>query len=275
MISKQFIPLLLLFAVGFGSWPDVASASDDRLRFGVFPYLTPSRMDDIFSPISLDLSDGLQQEVIFRTTSTLPGFKENLQAGSYDLVMVQPILYPLAVDKLGYIPLARMQEEIVSLMMVLPDSPLTSITDLAGKTIATPPVNGPVVMLARKHLAKNGINPDTDVSFNQNKTVGACLQKVLIRQADACIAPSFAVPPFEKNMGVSMRRLHVTEGVPNRAFVIHPRVPENVRQRIQQTILSWTASGTGDGILKSLNTEGFVAITDSDYDIVRSLVSAR
>ena len=113
------------------------------------------------------------------------------------------------------------------------------------------------------------------MTFDPVKTVAVCLQKLLIRQADACIAPSFAVPPFEKNMGVSLRRLYVSEGVPNRTFVIHPRVPDTVRQKIQQTILSWTAPGPGEAILKSLNTEGFVVVKDSDFDIVRSLVSAR
>ena len=275
MNNIRVIPAIMLLLIGLGSWPDISSATEDRLRLGVFPYLSPTRMDEIFSPISRDLTINLDQAVTFRTTSTMPKFKENLQSATYDLVMVQPILYPLAVDRLGYIPLARIQEQIYSVIMVLPDSPLTSVTELAGKTIATPPVNGPVVMLARKHLARNGINPETDVTFDPNKTVSVCLQKVLIRQADACIAPSFAVPPFEKNMGVSLRRLYVSEGVPNRTFVVHPRVPDNVSQKIQQTILSWTASGPGEAILKSLNTEGFVAVKDSDFDIVRSLVSAR
>jgi phosphonate transport system substrate-binding protein len=264
--------ILLLIVFGNGTLSHAYGSSKDALRLGVFPYLSPTRMDDIFSPVSQKLARGLQQPVRFRTSSNLPRFKQNLLSGDYDIVIAQPILYPLAVDQLGYLPLIRMEESISSVVLVLQDSPYRSVQDLQGRTIATPPVNGPVVLLAKKHFSEQGIDPDSAFEFVPNKTAGTCMQKVLARRVEACIAPHFAVRPFERSMGVRLRILQRTRGIPNRAVLVHPRVPENLRQQIRNTMLSWKFSNEGRELLRSIDASGFVDLDDHEYDVVRNLI---
>ncbi len=250
----------------------VIGASEKPYQFGVFPYLSPLRLEKIFVPISQELSKTLGQPVKFRTSSNLPRFRERLGSEYYDFAIVQPVLYPFAVDQLGYIPLVRIEEQVFSVIMVLASSPLTSVEDLKGKKIATPPVFGPVVSLAKRSFIENGISPETDISLEPNKTVGSCLQKVLAKLADACIAPNFAVKPFEQTMGVKLRTLLGSRGIPNQALLVHPRVPLSDRDRLRQEFLSWRFSIQGQNFLRALNSQGFVEVDDSEYDIVREFV---
>ncbi len=244
-------------------------AAEKPYQFGVFPYLSPLRLEKIFEPISQQLSNSLGHRVKFTTSTNLPRFRERLGSEYYDFAIIQPLLYPFAVDQLGYIPLVRIEEEVSSVVMVSADSPLTSPADLKGKTIATPPVFGPVVALAKSSFIEHGIAPDKDIKFMPNKTVGSCLQKLLAALADACIAPNFAVQPFEQTMGVKLRTLLRSKGVPNQALVVHPRVPQSDRERLQQEFLSWRFSAPGKDFLQALNTRGFVKVDDDDYDILR------
>ncbi len=249
-----------------------SNSSENTYRFGVFPYFSPVRMDEIYSPISLELSKNLGNTVKFRTSSDLARFRERMKSEYYDFAIIQPFLYPFAVDQVGYIPLLRLEEPISSLIMVPEDSPIQSIRDLKGKIIATPPVFGPIVSLAKNALVEQGIKPELDVSFVTNKSIGACYQKILVGRADACVAPNFAVNAFEESMGVKFRAIMRSETVPNQSVVVHPRVSEQERNRLRETLLSWRYSETGRKLLDLMNTKGFVEFKDSEYDTVRSFV---
>jgi phosphonate transport system substrate-binding protein len=268
----KFLKLLLLSLMALNPVLSAQNSTERSLILGVFPYLSPIRMDDIYAPVSQELSSNLGLRIKFTTSSNLPKFREKLKSGYYDIAIVQPVLYPFAVDTIGYIPLVRMEEPIFSVIMVLESSPLRSIEDLKGKKIATPPVFGPIVGLAKRSLVKQGISPDTDIIFETNKTVGSCFQKVLVGQADACLAPDFAVKPFEKSMGVKLRTLLRSEGIPNQSLMVHPRVSEQDRSNIRQTLLSWRYSEKGRNLLNSMSTKGFVEFSDSEYDTVRNFV---
>ena len=248
------------------------SSAAEPYLFGVFPYLTPLRMDDIYSPISVELSSRLDRKVRFRTSSSIPRFRARLRDKYYDFVIIQPVLYPLAVDQLGYIPLARIAEQVNAVIIVTEKSSIKSIADLKGKKIGIPPVQGPVYALAKRGLAEHGLSADSDFSFEKNRTMATCFQKLLVSHTDACVAPDFAVGPFERSMGVNFRTLFRSESVPNQALLVHPRVPQTERSRIMQAFLSLGDTTQGQTLLKSLNSKGFIAIDDSEYDSVRSFV---
>jgi len=266
------MPALILMVIASMPPASTSAASEQSYLFGVFPYLSPLRLDEIFSPVSQELSKNLGHQIKFRTSSNLPRFREKLMSEYYDFAIIQPVFYPLAIDQVGYIPLVKMEEPIFSVIMVLENSPIRSVEGLKGKKIAAPAVFGPIVGLAKRSLIEHGISPDVDVSFEKNKTIGACFQKVLVGQSDACVAPNFAVNAFEKSMGVKLRTLMRSEGIPNQSLVVHPRVPEQIRNQIRQTFLSWRYSEQGRKLLDTMNTKGFVELRDSEYDVIRSFV---
>lgn len=269
MAIMNYITLLV---ITFGFLPVTWGADRENTgayKFGVFPYLSAERMDDIYAPISSKLTQILNRKVKFRTSSTFKIFLGKLKEEYYDFALIQPFWYPIAVDEKGYISLLRMKEPFVSLIMVPDGSQIHKPDDLRGKIIATPPAFVPVVHMAKRALIKRGIVPGKDVTLIAYKSVDSCFQNVLIGKASACVAPPFASAIFEESMNVKLRTIVKSFSIPNLAFIIHPRVPEQDRLRIRQTIMSWNASEKGRKLLARMQTKGFVPIIDKEYDAVR------
>lgn len=244
----------------------------EEYKFGVFPYLSAVRMDKIYAPVSDELTKNLEYKVKFRTSSTFKKFLGKLKIEYYDFALIQPFWYPVAVDQKGYIPLLKMKEPFVSLIMVLANSKIHTIEDLRGKIIATPPAFVPVVHMARRALIAKGIEPGKDVIFKPFKSVDSCLQQVLIGKASACVAPPFAPAVFEKSMDVKLRTVLKSPGIPNLSLVIHPRVPKQDRILIKKTIMSWVNTKKGKTLLSNMQTKQFVPIIDNEYDVVRKFL---
>jgi len=237
---------IFIFGISTNAWA-AEKQNKDEYKFGVFPYLSAVRMDEIYAPVSKELTKSLEHKVKFRTSSTFRKFLSKLKAEYYDFALIQPFWYPVAVDAHHYLPLIRMEEPFVSLIMVLDESQIHTVDDLRGKIIATPPAFVPVVHMARRALIKKGIVPGKDVTFEAFKSVDSCFQQVLIGKASACVAPPFAP-------------------------AVIPRVPGQDRKRISKTIMSWSNTEKGKKLLKSMQTKRFVPIIDREYDVVRKFL---
>jgi len=258
----------LLFFLGITS----ANAATEKLyQFGVFPYLSPLRMDKIYAPVSQQLTSILDRPVKFTTSSSHHKFLKKLKSGFFDFALVQPFWYPLAVDKYNYLPGVRMKEPFVSLIMTSDNSMYKSINDLKGTVIATPPANVPVVHLARQTLIENGITPGKDIQFAHFNSVDSCFQQVLIGKASACVTPPFATAAFANAMNIKLRVLLKSKALPNMSLVFNKRVSREIREKIQKEFSSWSSSGLGRTILKQIQTRGFIPVRDNEYDIIREL----
>lgn len=270
---KYITLIVLIFISPHVVWGETQDT--DEYRFGVFPYLSAVRMDNLYAPITSELKQSINHKVKFLTASTHRIFLDKLNAEYYDLALVQPFWYPTAVDKVGYIPLLRMEEPFVSLVVVLDSSSISTVDDLRGKIIATPPPFVPVVHLAKSALLERGIVPGKDVTLEAYRTVDSCLQQILIGTASACITPLFVPVIFEETMNVKFRTVLKSSSIPNMALIAHPRVSEVDRNNIRKTVLSWSDTDRGKKLLKNIQTKRFVPIVNSEYDVVREFIKAK
>ncbi len=241
-------------------------------KFGVLPYLSTTRLENIYAPVAAELSRALRHKVNFRTSSGHNRFLNNLKQQRYDIALIQPFWYPPAIDQFGYQPLVRMQEPLASLIMVPDNSPLHSISELKGKLIATPPAFAPVVYMARRALKEAGLIPGKDVQLRAFKSVDSCFQQVFIGSADACITPPFAVAVIEEKMRIKLRALLETTSIPNLSIVVHKRIPADKRERLKNIFLSWKQNNAGKKLLDRIKTQGFVPAIDKEYDMVRAFM---
>ncbi len=81
----------------------------------------------------MELSNALGRDVNFRSASDFKRFFQNLKRQKYDIALIQPFWYPPAVDEFGYLPVVRMREPLVSLIMLPEDSQIRSLEDKAGQ----------------------------------------------------------------------------------------------------------------------------------------------
>jgi len=239
-------------------------------QLGVFPFLPPTRLERAFAPIAVEMSKLLGRPVEFRTTSTFERFSENLAAKQYDFAFVQPFMYIAAADKYGYAPLVAWRKPLTAIFVVRKDSPYRDLQQLAGKRVALPPRDAAVSHLALEYLAERGLDRRTDYSYYRSHF--SCLQKVLVGEADACVSAEAALDFFESHMKLRMSVIAETRGIPHSLYVAQQRVPQADRKAVQQFLLS-RAPDERQAERSGLRHQSFVAVTDSDYDVVRRIES--
>jgi len=247
------------------------SAAAGAYKFGVFPYLSTGRLEAIYAPVSVAMSQSLGRPVQFRTTVGFERFFERLQRQHYDIALIQPFWYPPAVEKFGYRALVRIEEPLTSLILVRDESPLRGVEDLRGKIIATPPTFAPVVHMARRALRERGLVPGRDVQLTAFKSVDSCFQQMLIGAASACVSGSVVPAMIEKKMNVRLRTLLETPSIPNLCVVAHARIPVAERERLKNSLLSWRTDESQ--LLTKIGTQGFVSAIDAEYDVVRTFLA--
>jgi phosphonate transport system substrate-binding protein len=254
-----------------------ANAADTAYEFGVFPYLPLAKIHELYGPMAADFSAKLGRHVRLSSKAGYGSFQEELRRGTYDIALVQPFDYVEAHDKHGYLPLARRAGDLQAVLVVRDDSPLTSIRDLKGKTVANPPVDAAVSRLTSIAFLEAGIDPQTGVKRYYGKNHVACLQSVLIAAADACGTAEQALRTIEteQRMRARFRILHRIVRIPSALFVAHRRVSQKDRDLLLKTVLDWPNTEEGRKILEGGRFSPFVAARDADYEVIRRYIRSR
>jgi phosphonate transport system substrate-binding protein len=267
----------LLCAVGLAFCGGQTSAAERPYEFGVFPYLPLAKIHELYTPMAADLEAKLGRQVRLSSKAEYASFEAELRKETYDIGFVQPFDYVAAHDKHGYLPLARRAEHLGALIVVRHDSPLETIKDLKGKTVANPPVDAAVSHLTSMALRDAGINPTTGVKRDYGKNHFTCLQSVLIGTADACGTAEQPLRTLEKErrMTSRFRILHKTQRISASLFVVHKRVSRKDRDILLKTILDWPKTEEGRKIIDAGQFVPYVAATDAEYEVVRRYMRSR
>ena len=251
----------------------LATAAGEPLQMGVFPYLPPAKLQELFDPIAADFEKLLGRKVTLSSRNEYDTFTSALHQQEFDIALIHPFDYPVAHDRHGYLPVARRKDELRGLILVNADSPLKTLRDLKGKTVANPPREAAVSYLTSLALKDAGINPDKEVRRDFGKSHFSCMQKLLIGEADACGTARQALLHFEKEkqMTAKFRVLNETQPVSHSLFVVHRRVAEKERAALQARILDWPNTDAGRRIIDAGQFIPFIAASDADYASVRKI----
>jgi ABC-type phosphate/phosphonate transport system substrate-binding protein len=220
---------LALIWLAFGAVADPSRAADvgsvHGYRFGVFPYLPALTIDRIFGPIATDFATALGHPVYLKTKPTFEKFAGELEQATYDIIFVHPFLYVGAVDRHGYLPLARLDGQLTAVVLVRTDRPWQTWADLAGRTVAVPPALSAVSELTRVALLDAGMVPGIDTTLQHYRTKVSCLQAVSVGAVDACVLPRFVLPQINQIGDGKLRIMAESGAVKHLVFAAHPRLP--------------------------------------------------
>ena len=108
-------------------------------HFGVFPYLSPRNLLGRYAPVVASFNSHLDVPVVLMTSLSFTGFARNMDAGLFDIALIQPFDYAHVVKERGYIPLAQFARPLTAQFVVRDDSRFRRLEDLRGTTLALPP----------------------------------------------------------------------------------------------------------------------------------------
>jgi phosphonate transport system substrate-binding protein len=272
-LRRRLAGLALIWLAFGATSADLSRAADagsvHGYRFGVFPYLPALTIDRIFGPIAADFGTALGHPVYLKTKPTFESFASELEQATYDIIFVHPFLYVGAVDRQGYLPLARLDGELTAVVLVRADRPWQAWADLAGRTVAAPPALSAVSELARVALLDAGLVPGIDTTLQHYRTKVSCLQAVWLGSVDACVLPRFVLPQIDQIGDGKLRIMAESGAVKHLVFAAHPRLPAAEREKLRSLILSWPHTDQGRAILAIGSWPRFVTARDADYEEVR------
>jgi len=248
-----------------------ANAAEKPYELGILPYLPLTRIHELYGPVAGDLGAKLGRQVRLSSKADYPSFREELRRENYDISFVQPFDYVDAHDRHGYLPMARRAERLDAVIVVREDSPIRALKELAGRTVANPPMDAAVSFLTTMALRDAGIDPKSGVKRYYGKNHYACLQSVAIGAADACGMAEGALRTIESERPTAarFRILHQTASIPPALFVVHGRVAQKDRAIILKTILEWPNTEEGRKIIERGQFIPFVVASDEEYNVVR------
>jgi phosphonate transport system substrate-binding protein len=235
-----------------------------QLVLGVLPYFPPRRMAEHLAPVPKALSRATGRPVVLRSATTFAQFASHLQTGLYDVALIQPFDYQLAI-KHGYVPLARRERDITTVFYVLEDGKLRSLNNLKGTVVAMPPYEAAVSHMGRQALRESGMRIGQDVQIRYRRDHISCLRQVLLAQTSACVSAQLALTSLSDTERQKLVELHRTPPIAGVAFVAHARLPENLRTQLKDEILSWAKTDDGKALLEAIDYEPFVPIKPGDY----------
>lgn len=247
-------------------------ANKDEYVLGVFPYLAPRQIENIYAPITAALTQVLGRHVRLTSGMSYSKFMDRVREDLYDIVFVQPFDYVSIADAYGYIPLATRDEPLPAILVVREDSPLNTLSDLRDKIIALPPETAAVSRLVIDHLIKARMGQNLDTRLQYQKSHFACMHQVLMGKADACGTAPPAVRFFQQKIDAKLKVVSRTMAIPNSLFAVHPRVSREDRKIIVDAMMSWSDTEQGRKLLERAKVKAFVPIEDREYDVVRKML---
>jgi phosphonate transport system substrate-binding protein len=177
-------------------------------------------------------------------------FEQAIQAGKPDFVFLNPYHQLTVVRKPGYVPLVRdQQSELSGVLVVRKDSPLKDVQQLEGTTVTFPSPNAYAAsLLIKALLAQNNIHITADYVGSHSNVYRA----VALGAKQAGGGANTTLDHEPKELQSKLRILFTTPNFMPHPFSAHPRVPQDVREKIIAGFLSIATDPVGRSLLKAI-----------------------
>lgn len=245
----------------------VPAAAGATYTLGVVPQFEPRKIYAIWKPIADELSrrSGLEMQLVVPINIT--EFEVALEKGTFDFVYANPYHILRVSDSQGYIPLIRDREPLRGILVVRRDSPVKSVKELAGKTLAVPSPNsvGASLLLRADLEHLYGVH----LSMLNARTHSSVYLNVLNGLADAGGGVQKSLAEQSPEVREGLRILYTTRAMPSHPIAAHPRTKPDVRELVRKAVLEMSASPAGKALLDEIPIPSPVNASLEDYLVMR------
>lgn len=244
----------------------------------IVPQFTNSEIQRDWGPIVDEIIKSSGVKLKLKFYPSIPDFEQGFLKGELDFAYMNPYHVVMANTAQKYQPFIRDKKSLVGILVVSKDSKISSVKDLNNKEICFPSPNAFAASLWIRAL----LTEEETISFSPKyvKTHSNVFRDVVLGRSVAGGAVNKTLKQEPANIQESIKILYQTKPVPSHPFVAHPRVPQNVVQKIQTAFLTIKNRNQqllsnvefGDPIvtkydeykfLKKLNIEKYVVLKDN------------
>lgn len=262
MFRRFAIALLLM---GLATHAAAQPSARAPLEIGIFPYLSTRALLSTYQPLQHYLEQRMQRPVHLVTAPDMQTFVERTQAGAYMFVVTAPHFARLAQLEAGYRPLLRGHRSLSGALLVRKQGGIRGITDLRGKSLATPDNLTIISVLGLELLKRNGLTPGKDVTIQYLPTHNSAVVSLQNGAVDAAVVSMTAFVQMTRDQHAGLSIIAQTSEVPPVMYLASPRVSaaeaETFAQALRQFIEDTPA---GKKFIDGLGYQGLRPPSDLD-----------
>ena len=264
--NRVFRNLVLLMILLACATPSVAAT----YKFGAVPQFEARRLHQIWQPILnyLEKETGHQFEMV--GSPTIPAFEAEFLDGTFDFSYMNPYHLILASQLQGYEPIIRDNgRKLFGVLTVKKDSGINNVKDLDGKILAFPAPNalGASLQMRQELTDKFGLT----FSSRYVKTHDSVYLNVLLGEAAAGGGVQKTLNRQQEKIKNHLTVIHKTTPVAPHPIAAHPRVPQDVVNKVKQALLKLGQSDEGRNILARVPMKKVGPASLDDYVILKTM----
>lgn len=264
----QYLGIILLAAFSSG----VHGEEENALYFGVINQRSVTLTAQIWNPILAFVGKKTGVPLALKIGKTAPETTDMTERGEHAFAYTNHMFTPER-DKIGYRVILRIQgEPIHGVIVVREDSPVRSVQDLHGMSVAFPSKDAfvgfclPMDFLQRSGIAIKAVfagNQEGAMSQLQFGHMAAAVNKKLLNQ-------------YSTREDIRFRVIWTSEPYLDIPIMVHPSVPPKVVEAVREAFIGMGQDPEGRKALQasadslqSKNLWSFVRAEDKEYDNYR------
>ncbi|MCP3898749.1 MAG: phosphate/phosphite/phosphonate ABC transporter substrate-binding protein [Desulfobacteraceae bacterium] len=218
----HIVVLLTIFCFSTLCFADGGKEKTSIIKFGIFPYLNSVALFTLWDPMRIHLEKNLKQKILFETAPDYKTFVQRSSQGQYNFIITAAHFARLGQRDSGLIPLLAPKAKLFGIFVVKENSPIHSLADLKGKTIATPDPLAVITVGGIKTLKKIGITTE-DISIKSFPSHNSAIMSVQRNQFDAGLCSVKAFNVMRQTTKVNLRVVGETDRIPYPVILMaHP-----------------------------------------------------
>jgi phosphonate transport system substrate-binding protein len=258
----------LLVVLALAALAGSGGAQERPLAFGVLNQQSPALTAERWNPILHYVGSQSGVPLRLRMGPTVQETDAMMARGEFDFMFTNHN-FQSEFESVGYRVIARWGGEPIHGVIAVPaDSPIQTLKQLDLRRVAFPSPDAfvayavPVVALKRA-----GVVVEEVFAGNQE----GVLAQLKARRVDAAAANSRFLRQYAEREKLSVREIFVSEGYPDLAVIVHPRVPEPTVATVRRALLGMKTDARAAPVLARAQCPGFEPADDKDYAGVRRI----
>lgn len=231
--------------------PLPAATAGEAIEIGVAPYYSIKLLFEQYEPLRLHLEKSLARPVYLATAKDFHDFAHATRRHDFPFVFTVPHFGRLAQIDSGYRPLAQMKAKLQGTFLVRKDSFFTKITDLKGRTLATPDRLAIITFMGEEALVEAGLSL-SQVARQAKPTHNAAALSVLNGETDAALVWHSTLASMAPEIAGQLRAIGNTVELPTFIlFLAAPEVSAADAEAAREAVLAFGASEAGQAFKKA------------------------
>lgn len=233
----------------------------EPLKLGVVPYLSTRALLGFYQPLQKALETQLDRRVELVTAPDYTVFHQRTMAGEYDIVVTNPVFARIAQRDAMFEAVARATTNLTPVIIVSVTSPVKSLEELNGKTIAITEASATITQIGQQVLRQQEVkNPRFVVTRSHTNSI-AFLQR---GEADAAISSVTAIKQATPEARNSVRVIReISSNVPPIIYLVAPGRGLSAAA-LRDVLLQFAASDAGRIYIDALGHQGISPVTSRE-----------